>query len=594
MITKIQPRRPLARHLHCLEEVDLVRVAEQDPELSYLFRHALVQDVAYSSLLREDRESLHRLVAESLEGLYPEQREELAPQLGQHFLLAKQEARALPYLTEAAERASERYALQEALQLYQQALEVAKRLGEPRLALYRGLGRALELLGRYREAVELYESMGQEAEPELMLWGIALHGTVRAAPTRVQDLEQAELLCKEGLRLAQGMGQPAVEARLLWNLLLLYKFRDQPAQAVHYGEKALTLARLHDLEEQEAYLLNDLYLPYISLGEGEQAVGVLEQAIERWRALGNQAMLVDALSSRAARSIQTGHYGAGLAQAAEAGQLSEQINNLWNQAFSRLFVGLVYLDWGEGARAVEVMEQCASYAGEAGFVGARVMASWQLGMTYAYLGQIGHGLSFLQQAQSEIVESALPWQEMGWGMIALLRVWNGDLAVATALLERVRASNSETSLVHTLADFITFAEAELARAQRNFTRLLAITQRKYEVMQRSGERLFFPDVLYWQGRAYEGLGQPGAAWAALEAAQYEAEALEARRILWLILARRALLAEDHGQERLARRLREQAHETIHYIADHAPSPALRASFLARPIVRDVLEGTPIH
>ena len=61
-----------------LEASGLIQVAAVQPELEYLFRHALVQDAAYSSLLKQDRRTLHRLAAETLLTLYPDRRRELA------------------------------------------------------------------------------------------------------------------------------------------------------------------------------------------------------------------------------------------------------------------------------------------------------------------------------------------------------------------------------------------------------------------------------------------------------------------------------------------------------------------------------------
>ena len=62
--------------LGTLEASGLIQVATLDPELEYLFRHALVQDAAYSSLLKQDRRALHRLAADTLLSLYPERKRE--------------------------------------------------------------------------------------------------------------------------------------------------------------------------------------------------------------------------------------------------------------------------------------------------------------------------------------------------------------------------------------------------------------------------------------------------------------------------------------------------------------------------------------
>src|ERR671931_130048 len=96
--------------LSTLEASGLVRLLAVQPELEYLFRHALVQEAAYSSLLKRDRKQLHLAVGEVLERLYPGQREELAATLAHHFERAEVRDKAMHYLTLAGDRARDGYA----------------------------------------------------------------------------------------------------------------------------------------------------------------------------------------------------------------------------------------------------------------------------------------------------------------------------------------------------------------------------------------------------------------------------------------------------------------------------------------------------
>jgi tetratricopeptide (TPR) repeat protein len=107
--------------LDTLEAKGLVRVAAYQPELEYLFRHALVQDAAYESLLKQERRALHRTVGEALEELYPERRGELAAVLAMHFEQAGDTERAVRYAMEAARFALERNAIVEAFGLFSRA-----------------------------------------------------------------------------------------------------------------------------------------------------------------------------------------------------------------------------------------------------------------------------------------------------------------------------------------------------------------------------------------------------------------------------------------------------------------------------------------
>src|SRR5262249_43414504 len=112
----------LISQLNTLESSGLIRLLRAQPELEYLFRHALSQDAAYNSLLRQDRKHLHLAVAESLESLYPEQTNELAATLAWHFEHADLRDKAVYYLRQAGDRARAAYANQEALDFYERAI----------------------------------------------------------------------------------------------------------------------------------------------------------------------------------------------------------------------------------------------------------------------------------------------------------------------------------------------------------------------------------------------------------------------------------------------------------------------------------------
>jgi tetratricopeptide (TPR) repeat protein len=110
-----------ASELSTLEAKGLIRLATALPELEYVFRHWLVQDAAYGSLLRQERRELHRRVGEALETLYPERHDDLAAVLAMHFEQAGETERALDYLITAGQHALERNAIQEAFSAFQRA-----------------------------------------------------------------------------------------------------------------------------------------------------------------------------------------------------------------------------------------------------------------------------------------------------------------------------------------------------------------------------------------------------------------------------------------------------------------------------------------
>lgn len=107
--------------LDTLEARGLIRLATAQPELEYLFRHALLQDTAYESLLKQERRALHQVVGQALEQLYPDRVGEMAAVLARHFEQAGETEKAVDYLMAAAKFAIDRNAITEAFDLYSRA-----------------------------------------------------------------------------------------------------------------------------------------------------------------------------------------------------------------------------------------------------------------------------------------------------------------------------------------------------------------------------------------------------------------------------------------------------------------------------------------
>jgi len=104
-----------------LEAKGLIRLAAVQPEIEYLFRHALVQDAAYGSLLKQERRGLHAQVGEALETLYPERLEELAGVLAMHFEQAGETDKAIDYHVAAGHYGLQRNAIREAHAAFERA-----------------------------------------------------------------------------------------------------------------------------------------------------------------------------------------------------------------------------------------------------------------------------------------------------------------------------------------------------------------------------------------------------------------------------------------------------------------------------------------
>ena len=273
----------LNHHLLSLQRTQLIKEAARLPELEYMFRHALTQDAVYSTILLKQRRTFHRRVGEALENLFPDQLEELAPQLAVHFAESRQADKALAYYTLAGETALRLFAIDEALTNYDQAMKWAEPGGATStqlVHLYQRRGRALELLLRHDEALETYQTLEKIGESRG-------DDSMRLAGISAQALEywfghsayeKARQRAEEALALARQLGDRYTEARSLWSLLLSYTW-DDSIQSLDYAEKTgwqshgnwfqVHIPSKEDLELL-ALILMDLTLPLVATGQSRR------------------------------------------------------------------------------------------------------------------------------------------------------------------------------------------------------------------------------------------------------------------------------------------------------------------------------------
>jgi pimeloyl-ACP methyl ester carboxylesterase len=159
----------LQRALGRLRAAELLYEARLFPDAEYTFRHALVHDVTYRSLLLERRRMLHRRVGELMETRYSGRMAELAEAVGTHLERGEAWAAAVPHLLVAAEKSKERLAYDAALELCQRALACAAHvpLDPERIRALVLRGDLASLLGDLAEANRSYdEAVTAVEDPE--------------------------------------------------------------------------------------------------------------------------------------------------------------------------------------------------------------------------------------------------------------------------------------------------------------------------------------------------------------------------------------------------------------------------------------------
>jgi ABC-type transport system substrate-binding protein/class 3 adenylate cyclase len=159
LLERVIPHEDLLPALSELQRLDLIVETRRRPTPEYRFRHGLVQEVAYATLVEPTRRRLHKLVGEALEELYRDSLEEVYDLLARHFTEAEEPEKAVEYLLKAGDAARKLYADQEALEHYRKARGFLARLGDDRRArdtLFK-MALAHHLAFDFEQAEELYD-----------------------------------------------------------------------------------------------------------------------------------------------------------------------------------------------------------------------------------------------------------------------------------------------------------------------------------------------------------------------------------------------------------------------------------------------------
>jgi tetratricopeptide (TPR) repeat protein len=301
----------MASDLDTLEAKGLIRLAAYEPELEYLFRHWLVQDAAYGSLLKQERRELHRRVGEALEKLYPDRREELAAVLAMHFEQAGEREKAIEYFVAAGRYGLDRNAMNEAYAAFDRALKLLPSATEAdgeaalrrRIEIATGRAQAGRLFKPMEDLMADLEEILPEAErlddPELLggihslLAMLALMQGLPASDPRVRrSLDRIE-------EVAERLGDQSLRATPMALLGMQQVFAGSLRDGVRALEEAAPL--LEDSRDSitASFARGALAIGYAWLGE----FGKAEEASRRATELAETGDLVSKLDAEIAESL---------------------------------------------------------------------------------------------------------------------------------------------------------------------------------------------------------------------------------------------------------------------------------------------------
>ena len=392
---------------------------------TYVFKHALTQDVAYDSLLRARRQALHVRAAEALETLHADRIDEVEGALAYHYARTNLSEKAVTYLLRVADKAARVYANNEAIAHLEQAIQHLQRcpdgVARDRRILDVALRHAhsLYFLGRFRESVDLL-----------------LQHESRLA--RVDDATTSARYFSWLGHMYGRLGDPHAATRSAERAI---------AQALRAGD-GVALGRAHGVLALEGFWSG---CPAQGIAHGQEAIALLEQAHDHWWA--GMAHCYVAFSC-----VSTGHFDAAFAAAARARDVGLRIGDARLQCYADFTTGWGQANRGEGSTAIDTCRHGVELATDPV---SRVYASLFLGYAYLEHGELARALAELEPAIVRLEEFGIPyWRGWAAAMIADAHRLNG-MSIAPSTM-RVWVSKISTPVQYRLA--IGLAHRALGRA----------------------------------------------------------------------------------------------------------------------------------
>jgi class 3 adenylate cyclase/predicted ATPase len=395
------------------------------PEATFLFKHALVQDAAYGSLLRSTRQHIHARIATILEAQPAEPSPEL---LAQHWAQAGDPEKAVSYWRKAGEQAIRRCANREAIAQLTKGLRTLDSLPPEAARDHRELGLQLllaealmadkgwtapEIQACYARARELCDRVGDTAGLFPVLYGQFSRHLSRG------ESDAAHGLALQTLRLAKKTREPALLFMARSILAMNFFSRGEFVVARAGLQKALAL---HQVDSHSHTFLAPghnfsiasmwLGLSLLLLGYPEQASERIAAGLHAARELSNPHTLAHALALACRYHSVLGEAVALRGASDELAAVAAEHEFPFYRAAATIYQGWVLADTSNDlGRALELLREGLAEFVSLGATALRPYFSAKIAGLSAAMGADGNGIDLLDEALEQVAHSGQRWCE---------------------------------------------------------------------------------------------------------------------------------------------------------------------------------------
>lgn len=405
--------------------IEVEKILDRPDQLSpleinvhYQFQHALIRETLYEELRPLRRRRLHRQVAQAMEAALAHNLIEPAPAiLAYHFIAAAEDEKAVPYLRQAGEAASQVYANPEAVDYREQAREILEDLA-PELtgqAWQTNLRQQYQLLNEQRWILGLMGDRDRELEAleSLLEVGKALRDKQRLVETQsrlaayywqIGKLKQAEHIARQALAVAVKNNDRLGEQRCLEQIARVLWTQRSP-ESMNYAAQALVIARDRGDRRREGRLLQLVGQIYTdTLHEADRAKLYFTQALKACRETGTLIEEAWTLWGMGGLALLIDDYTEAIDRYEAARQIAEDIGASLQAGWDIYHMGDAWLNLGDYDRALEYYQQAQLIFNAAHHLRGKIHALVSLGLIFTALNHLEEAETYLKQAMRQAEE----------------------------------------------------------------------------------------------------------------------------------------------------------------------------------------------
>ena len=411
-ITEVAER--IDRDLSTLERLDLIRTKSLQPDLEYMFKHPLTQEVVYNSLLKKDRQAIHEQVAKVMEQNFEDRLPEFYETLAFHYRQGNSMDKAVNYLIKSGEKSVERFTVDEAHQYYKEAFEILSKIpdrSEKEQETLIGLFDKWSLVFYYRgdfagqiKLLEAHEDIAATLKDKSKQ-GMFFAWLGWAYFFRGKAEKSYQYLIK-----ALSVGEEIEDQRTIGYACTWLSFTcaglGRMDEGIAFGERAQKISGMFKRDHYMYFKsLSGIGFAYVWKGDVQKVFDIANSIVDYGQSHSNPRAKVMGYWIRQFGCLVEGDYE-GVVQWMRAG-IELLVDPLY-KSIGGLYLGIGLMLAGQTKEAEERLNEFVSWSHENGNEIMELQAQWFLGMASISNGKMSQGLRLMEHSQQRTLEYNTP------------------------------------------------------------------------------------------------------------------------------------------------------------------------------------------